>query len=783
MSVTVDGSSLTFTTSSGSEARARSEVTTTDPSSKVSFRFSVQRRGMLFRVGTSAGGQEIIPDMSFEPGEFLISFTPDVSTYYIEWSLPEIGTAKVINFAREASGDFELVSPWSNSILGADGSAILGADGEALTAVQIGDVSDIRTTQSLDVMWLMRQRNAPRVLERRGATSWGLRLFRPATGPFELINTTDVTLSPAALEGTTTITASKPIFRTFDVGGLLKLSHLGQYKSANLNANGETSGVIKVSGKDSSREFGYVVTYSDSAEGTVELQRSVDAQASWDTVISFTDSASGKNDDGLTNEITYYRFKMTAYTSDTVTVQLTHTQALTEGVGRIVTVDADNQVTVDVLEPFAKTEATLYWHWGSWSDRYGWPVAGELHDGRLSTIRVDRYWLSKSDQFWNMETGTLADDAIDKRLTGQINTARWLKSVNRLLVGTAGAEHWIGTGVLNERLEPSNATSKVGGDSGSASADAILIGDSVAYISRNKKRIYLISDTGDGKFTPIELTRLNRDIGGASGFKKIQYQKEPEPRLWALRNDGKIAVLCLNRTENVAAWSIYQSDRGDHLFEDVCVTPNSPEDNVYFITNRTINGATKRSIEQLAAQEWDTLSEAWRLQAAIEYNGASTNTVTGLDHLEAEEVYAWADGRISGPHTVSGGSITIGYNAERIIVGLNYIGKYKGPRLDWGAEAGTALTSNKQIKHLGLILKDTAGGCLAWGRDYDNVERLADKKQNDNFDSALSVWSGTLDKRVFDGETGLDVRLHILMDKPGPAEVLALTPLMDTNAT
>ena len=145
-------------------------------------------------------------------------------------------------------------------------------------------------------------------------------------------------------------------------------------------------------------------------------------------------------DDDLENQIVYYRAKVSAYTSGTATVELQHANGLTEGILRIVSVEADNSATCDVLSPVGKTSATTDWAFGSWSDAAGWPAAIALSDGRLWAGRDDRFWASTSDDFESFAVGAADDNAFTRRVTGGWGSAVWMAGVGRLVLGMDARE-------------------------------------------------------------------------------------------------------------------------------------------------------------------------------------------------------------------------------------------------------------------------------------------------------------------------------------------------------
>lgn len=755
MTVSVSGAVVSFTTTASTRAIARSTITTTETSTLVTFKFEIARNPLVLRVGTTAGAQDIVSNLLYEPGVHTISFIPGAGTYYFEFELRNVGKATMSNFARVAASDFEIATPWA------------------------ADFNKLRMHQSLNVVYMAHNSYESRVLERRGDTSWTLRYLRPDDGPFGLLNATDITMTPSAQTGEVTITASQPAFISGDVNSLLRVTHAGQFVSQTMGAAEDATDTIRVSGIEASRIFRYAIT--GTWAGTIVLERAIGNEVNFETVLTFTANGASSYDDDLDNQIAYYRLRMTAYTSGSASASLTHSQGVTDGTARIVSVTADNAVTADVIQPFAATTATPLWYRGEWSSRYGWPAAVGMLDGRLALARTDQYWMSRPDEFESFEVGADDDSAISRTLTGKMNIAKWVAGVRRLLIGATGSEHLVTSGDLGEVITPVNVYSRAVKTRGSADASPVIIDEYVVMISRSNKRIYMIRNAGGEEYEVIDLTRLHPTIGGTTGFKELAFQAEPEPRLWAVCNNGDMAVLLLNPDEEIAAWSRMTTDGS---FESVAVRPTTgEEDEVWFMIDRpSYRDGTERYIEKLAPESYTSLSQAQRLHSAVVYSGSATTTITGLDHLDGASVYAWADGRESGPYTVASGQITLDYAAAYAVVGLKYVGQYKSPRLDWGAQAGTALTQHKQVKSIGLMLRDTPGGQLRWGRDFTtaNMQVLQDRHLGDAYDSALTGWTidGVLD---FEGKQERDARICIEMHGAGPAIILGLVPLIQTN--
>jgi hypothetical protein len=761
-SISVSGSTVTFTTTAGSEGIARSEITTAAPTDDATFLFSVTRRPLKMRAGTSAGGQEIFTDITVMPGTHLITFAPLTSPYFIEFRLPDTGyvgagegKATLVGFQALDPGELNLPTPWLESRL-----------------------RDLRFEQSFDVAWIATRDEQTRVLEHRGARSWSLRLFQPENGPFGNLNVSATTLTSSSQTGQTTVSASTPLFRTTHPGALLKIIHQGQYVTAALNVLDEVSETIRVTGTGDNRKFNFTLTGTFNA--TILIERSVGNELNWVTYQTYTTVQALTFDDDLDNQIVYYRAKCSVYTSGSATVEFSHANGVTEGIARIVSVEADNSATCDVISPIGKTTATTDWAFGAWSDAAGWLTAVALSDGRLWGARDDRFWASASDDFEDFEVGAADDDSFTRRVTGGWGSAVWLAGVGRLMIGMDAREAEIGSNALDDVVTPTTAKSRPRSRRGSANAQGQVIDEAVAFVDRSRRKLFRMELDGTD-YALAELTRLHRTIAGdegtTDGFIECAVQYNPEPRIWLPCDDGRMSVILFEPTEGVAAWCRLV-DPGA-FYESVCVLPGDVEDSVYFVVRRTIEESTVRYVEKLAAESWEDMEDVWRLRSAVEYSGVSTTSITGLSHLEGESVYAWANGQQQGPFTVASGAITLTYAATYAIVGLLYEGKYKSPKMTAGGQMGTALMQDKQIKRLGMLVHRTAPGALKWGRDFTTMAVLRGDDPA-TYDTAMVAITEDLNN-PFNGATEKDARVCISMPTAGPATVLGLVPHLEVN--
>lgn len=161
-------------------------------------------------------------------------------------------------------------------------------------------------------------------------------------------------------------------------------------------------------------------------------------------------------------------------------------------------------------------------------------------------------------------------------------------------------------------------------------------------------------------------------------IKDQAYAKAPLPVVWCVSSSGKLLGITYIPEENVGAWHQHTT-AATGVFESVTVVPEGDEDAVYVVVKRTINSVTKRYIERFADEyRGDTadLPDAFFVDCGLTYDGASTTSIAGLDHLEGEAVSFLADG-VAGTGTVSSGTLTLTTAAAKVHVGLNFTSKIK----------------------------------------------------------------------------------------------------------
>jgi hypothetical protein len=129
------------------------------------------------------------------------------------------------------------------------------------------------------------------------------------------------------------------------------------------------------------------------------------------------------------------------------------------------------------------------------------------------------------------------------------------------------------------------------------------------------------------------------------------------------------------KNQNIFAWYRRKTD-GE--IESISVNPRADEeDQVCYIVKRTVNGATVRNVEYVKLGQYrglqnDDTSEMWFVDDGIRVEGSGMTSVSGLSHLEGENVAILCDGAKIAERTVSGGSVSLDYPTDIAIIGRPY---------------------------------------------------------------------------------------------------------------
>ena len=200
--------------------------------------------------------------------------------------------------------------------------------------------------------------------------------------------------------------------------------------------------------------------------------------------------------------------------------------------------------------------------------------------------------------------------------------------------------------------------------------------------------------------------------------------------------------LSIDSTDDVRLAVTSQSNA---LVESVATIPGDDEDEVWIVVQRTINGATKRYIEYMKAFDFGTdIEDAFFVDSGLTYTGTSATTLSGLSHLETENVHTLTNGATTNNETVASGAITIDIATTKAHVGLPFSSTLQTMRLEAGATDGTAQGKVKRIDEVTVRLFRTVNALV--GGDLTTLDRISFRSGVDLMNIAVPLFDG--DKQI-----------------------------------
>jgi len=735
---------LALTGDGSDNAVSYQTIGATDTGSEHFMRVVIDRAPVEVQIGTSGVGTYDIFRGTLKPGEHVLTFSPGAN----------------ITITFKNSKKYRALI---NSI-SFDGAANLSIG----TPLMSASLQSLRTVQSGDVVFCAHDGGKQFQVEHRGDKSWSVIDYRSDDGPFDIINTTNVTLNPGALSGDTTLTASEDFFDADHVGTLFKAASVGQQVAASVSVDtGAGTSSILVTGVGGTRAF--TVSASGMTTSTVTLQRSAD-DSSWDDVETYTTTTSKAYNDGFDNSIFFYRLFVKAGDNplpDTIALNLNYATGSIEGIARVTKYTSATAVEIQILQDFGDTNATLDWYQGSWSAASQYPVAVELTEGRLWFSGAEEIWGSVSDAYFSFDRSIEGDSASILRTIGfgPSDPVKWMKAAGQLIVGTTGDEIVVRSSSFGEPLTPSTANVKSGSDQGSGNVEPVKVDGTIYFVQRSGVKIYSLQNLAErDAFSTLDATILNQSIV-ASGVIRLARARQPETRIFAVLSDGDVAVYTVDAAEEVSGWSRLVIDGG---VKDVIVLPETDEDRVYFVVERT-GGTYLEKLAKFKDSEGGNISETF--DSFKRYTSPGT-VIAGLSHLENEDVGVWADGQDRGAFTVYDGQITVGSSWANVIVGLPYVADYISNKLS-GYQQTTGMTEKKRIIDTGLVMMNYVPESLSVGPTEALLKKLPLIEEGTTVDPTVTITDYSEVPFEFDGETEADPRIY--MRATGPCMIMALT--------
>lgn len=606
------------------------------------------------------------------------------------------------------------------------GQIVSGTPVEIVTPYVTADLYQLKWVQSADTLYIVHPSYAPRKLVRASHTSWTLSVISWEDGPYFDLNATATTLALSGTTGSVTVTASA-------ITGI------------NDDAGFQTTDV------------GRLIRWRDAASNWT-----------WLTITARADT--------------------------------TH-------------------VTATISGPDASAgTATANWRLGLWSDTTSYPAAIGFFEERLytggSTDAPQRFDGSVPADFENYQPsqagGTVNDDdAVSYTIASDDQSRiRWFSPGTKLIIGTAGGEFVASSdGAI---LTPTDVMVTRHTKLGVADLAPVRVNQTVLFVQRAGREVAeFVFQFESDSFVSADLTQLSDHITKPSII-QMAYQAQPDSLVWCVRSDGQLAVMTYRREQDVVGWTRQviggTFSTGDAVVESVAVIPgndgsgqvysSADRDEVWLVVKRTVNSATVRYVEVVEGlfegprlEDYDEDKDDWEtamiaaqvdqffVDSGLTYDGAATDTITGLDHLEGETVKVLGDGAVLSDAVVASGSITLASAVSKAHVGLAGPWKWKSLKIPRGAAAGSAVAKVKRIHKVALVLDST--GPFDYGPARGGRVTATFREVAYLMDTAVPLFTGE-HQVLFDDGPETDPRIYLTGEEPCNFTMLAIAPEMRT---
>ena len=562
-----------------------------------------------------------------------------------------------------------------------------GNDYIAASSITTAMLDELNYTQAVDTLILCHEDLQTKRLVRNGDTSWTLENLPlkniPQYGYAFTVHQPDFTITPSAVSGNITITASAATTDngTAQAGGAetITLKSATSYTSDD-QPNGMYITLTSGTGSGQSRHV----------EDYVASTKVLTVFPAWDTA---PDATTG--------------YKVEPFCAASVGA---YAQIIgTFGRARYVEFVSSTEMKAVTEVDFFDTSAVTAGNWESetgyedvWSNNRGWPRSTAFHEGRLyfggSKSRANTIWGSRVIDYFNFDVGSgLDDEGVEATInTNQLNAIVNLFAGNDLRIFTTGGEFVVlQTG--NNPITPASffvrPQTRLGSKAGIPIED--LNGSSL-FVQRQGKSInaFQFGDTTASyqvqNISALSSHLLKDPIDMAA---RRAASTDESDRLFIVNGtDGSMAVYSIMIGQNVIAPSRFTTD-GNFIAVAVEIA------DVYVIVKRTINGADNYMLEKF--------NPNFTLDSAK--SGAAASSVN-MNQLQGETVSIIRDGVIEPTQVVPASPYTITFASPATSsyqVGLDYTVTARTMPSEPILQSGSVQEFKKRITQVDAIVNST----------------------------------------------------------------------------
>lgn len=378
-------------------------------------------------------------------------------------------------------------------------------------------------------------------------------------------------------------------------------------------------------------------------------------------------------------------------------------------------------------------------------------------------------WMSETGSFDSMAVAQpLRDDSaitatVDSK---QMNEIRHFIPLRDMLMLTSGAEFKIRSGDTSGAVTPTSLRFDIQSYWGSSNVPPIVSGTSILMAQNSGKAVrdlhYQLSEDG---YAGNEVSILAEHLLD-SPIRDWAYQQDPFSTVWICLESGKLLTFTYMREQEIWAWSEHESDG---IFRSVSSIREGADDSVYFLTKR---GDSYFVEYQQRRNYGDDIRDAFFVDCGLQYRGALTSRITGLEHLAGREIAVLADGSVvRGVKVGDDGSFELPFPAQRVSAGLPYRMSIRTVDPEIRSEQGSVAGDNKNVVRAIFRVRETRG---LWAGPSKDKMLMVKQEPPEKWGDPPPLTDGEV-VLPLPGKHGSSCSIYIEQRDPLPATLLALT--------
>ncbi len=555
--------------------------------------------------------------------------------------------------------------------------------------------------------------------------------------------------------------SSTDFFTPLHIGGKFCLVHTvdGQQQSGSLGYESVSTAIL--SGSD------WTLRTTGDWTGTLHVEVSRDLGQTWNT-LKVLSRASGEDNFYLAGNLAdaenLFQVRVrSCQISGEAGYELTADAFIQRGVLDVTGYVSPTHLLVRAARAFGSGDWTSLWAEGSFSPSAGYPACVFFFQDRLGLAatreEVQTLWFSKTGKlhdFGIARQDTLPTDAFSVRLGGtKLSHIRSVLVASRLLIFTSGS---VWTLQPNGILSLNTLELAQQNEWGAAPMPALLAGNRAVFVSSRAESVRdLEYDYATASYRGDELTLRAKHLFVNKTITQLAYSAQPDPLLWCVTSDATLCTLTYIPEQGIYAWTHHQT-QGD--VQGVCV---SGREEVWLLVERGGGKYVEKLCTRLASIH---VQDQVFLDSCTSFRFEQPQTqLSGLTHLEGQQVCALADGNVVTGLRVQNANVTLPFAARVVHVGLAYQSKLGTLPLP-----GQLPTHKQRLVTAVVKLENSRGGKI--GTDEEHLTELVQRTQEPyNTPVALQTTEVVVSLQ---GRSQTDSGVWVEQEDPLPLTVLSI---------